>query len=62
MTSTTTPSRAARRPGRHRSQRHAAAHVAQYIHELSERHAGGRRAITALERPAPQIAYVPATR
>ena len=58
-----TPSRAAIGPGRHRAQRHAAAHVAQYIHELSERHADGRRALAAIERPAgPRIAHAGAAR
>jgi hypothetical protein len=47
------------RHGRPRAQRHAAAHVAQYIHELSERHGTVRR---AFEHPAPRIAHAGATR
>jgi hypothetical protein len=61
MTRTTTPSRV-RSTGRHRSQRHAAAHVAQYIHELSDRHAQGRRSPAAAALPATRIAYTGATR
>ena len=63
MITTATPSRA-NEFGRLRSQRHAAAHVAQYIHELSERHARSRRALAAVERPAAvaRIAHAVATR
>jgi hypothetical protein len=61
MTRTTTPSRA-NSTGRHRSQRHAAAHVAQYIHELSDRHAQVRRALAAPALPAPRIAHAGTTR